>query len=190
MQAFPRLWMSKLMTQHNTDLKRQYPHPLNETILNSYLGGHPDFGQILSDLGATLPTECRVGRYPYAGSYACQMLVHEGIVFGAHLSMEAALRLPLTARQEAVAAGGTATPHLGEDWVAIARVRDYAQSERLVRIAYDYAAELAQSSEFVPPTEKVVIACPSCSQKLRLPTDRGTLTVTCPKCSHHWEWAP
>ena len=38
--------------------------------------------------------------------------------------------------------------------------------------------------------EKVVTSCPSCSQKLRAPTDQRTLTLSCPKCKSSWQWPP
>lgn len=30
----------------------------------------------------------------------------------------------------------------------------------------------------------IVVACPQCGQKLRVPSDKGSLTVTCRKCQH------
>ena len=42
----------------------------------------------------------------------------------------------------------------------------------------------------VPQVEKTIIACPSCSQKLRAPSDLGELTLSCPKCKHSWQWVP
>jgi Zn-finger nucleic acid-binding protein len=39
-------------------------------------------------------------------------------------------------------------------------------------------------------TEKVVVLCPNCSQKLRTPTARGKLRLVCPKCKHDWLWSP
>jgi hypothetical protein len=36
----------------------------------------------------------------------------------------------------------------------------------------------------------VVLTCPRCNQKLRIPTDKGDLSVRCPKCRHAWEWSP
>jgi hypothetical protein len=37
---------------------------------------------------------------------------------------------------------------------------------------------------------KVVIACPNCSQKLRVPSNLGRLNLTCPKCKHSWSCVP
>jgi hypothetical protein len=183
------------MSDKMSELKNEFPHPLNNEVLNSYLGGHPDYGQLLDDLGATLPTECRVSRFPYAESYSCLILVHEGIVFGAHLSMEVALRLPEKARFKALACGGQPTG-LGQEWIAIARLNkgSYQQSveeqQRLVRIAYDYATELARSSNQTPLPDKVITSCPNCSQKLRAPSNLGQLTLICPKCKQSWLWSP
>jgi hypothetical protein len=33
-----------------------------------------------------------------------------------------------------------------------------------------------------------VLACRNCGQQFRIPTDRGKLLVTCPKCRHEWDW--
>jgi hypothetical protein len=33
-----------------------------------------------------------------------------------------------------------------------------------------------------------VAPCPFCGQKLRIPTDRGDLKLTCPKCRRKWRW--
>lgn len=38
--------------------------------------------------------------------------------------------------------------------------------------------------------ETIVLPCPKCEQKLRVPIDRGVLTLTCPKCRHRWDWEP
>lgn len=38
--------------------------------------------------------------------------------------------------------------------------------------------------------EKVIISCPNCPQNLRVPSNRGELTLTCPKCKHTWLWSP
>lgn len=40
------------------------------------------------------------------------------------------------------------------------------------------------------PSTKTVTSCPSCTQKLRAPIDRGELMLTCPKCKHSWLWNP
>lgn len=39
----------------------------------------------------------------------------------------------------------------------------------------------------IPQVEKIIIACPNCSQKLRVPIDLRELSVTCPKCKHKWQ---
>lgn len=33
-----------------------------------------------------------------------------------------------------------------------------------------------------------ILPCPICGQQLRVPTDRGNLQLTCPKCRHRWDW--
>jgi hypothetical protein len=37
---------------------------------------------------------------------------------------------------------------------------------------------------------KVVIDCPNCSQKLRVPSNLGQLNLTCSKCKHSWSCVP
>jgi hypothetical protein len=37
-------------------------------------------------------------------------------------------------------------------------------------------------------TNHTVAPCPICGQKLRIPTDRGDLNLTCPKCRRSWNW--
>jgi hypothetical protein len=39
-------------------------------------------------------------------------------------------------------------------------------------------------------SENLITVCPICSQKLRAPSDRGILTLSCPKCKHSWLWSP
>lgn len=38
--------------------------------------------------------------------------------------------------------------------------------------------------------QNTIILCLKCQQLLRVPTDRGTLNVTCTKCRHRWDWGP
>jgi [CysO sulfur-carrier protein]-S-L-cysteine hydrolase len=35
-----------------------------------------------------------------------------------------------------------------------------------------------------------IIACLICGQQLRVPKDRGDLSVRCPKCGYSWDWSP
>ena len=35
-----------------------------------------------------------------------------------------------------------------------------------------------------------ILACPGCQRRLRAPTDRGELVLTCPACRWRWDWAP
>lgn len=37
---------------------------------------------------------------------------------------------------------------------------------------------------------KTVIKCPQCAQKLRIPSDRGEIQVTCSACGLRWFWEP
>ncbi len=159
---------------------------------------HPDYAELLDGLGASLPTECRENRFPYPGSsgsasasYCCSRLVHQGIAFGACSGMSIMLRLPENARQEAVASGGKQPESVfmnTQEWVDVTRM-EYSDRYRLVRIAYDYAAELATSSSQTPQSEKTITMCPNCSQKLRAPNNLGELNLTCPKCRHSWLWS-
>src|SRR5262245_60462579 len=37
---------------------------------------------------------------------------------------------------------------------------------------------------------KTILNCPGCQQKLRVPTDKGSLLqLRCPKCAHSWDWS-
>ncbi|MEY2977973.1 MAG: hypothetical protein RLZZ435_2112 [Cyanobacteriota bacterium] len=36
----------------------------------------------------------------------------------------------------------------------------------------------------------IIITCSNCKQKLRVPTNRGNLDVSCPSCSNSWSWSP
>lgn len=36
--------------------------------------------------------------------------------------------------------------------------------------------------------EKIITVCPNCSQKLRVPSNLGVLTITCQKCKNRWQW--
>jgi hypothetical protein len=35
-----------------------------------------------------------------------------------------------------------------------------------------------------------ILPCPNCRQRLRVPTDRGDLALTCPSCRWRWDWSP
>lgn len=37
---------------------------------------------------------------------------------------------------------------------------------------------------------KKVLGCPTCQQRLNVPTDRGELKLTCPNCHTSWVWSP
>lgn len=34
----------------------------------------------------------------------------------------------------------------------------------------------------------LILSCPTCEQRLRVPTNRGDLVVHCPRCRHKWDW--
>ena len=36
----------------------------------------------------------------------------------------------------------------------------------------------------------MVLPCPSCRRRLRVPTDRGELILKCPVCRTRWDWPP
>jgi len=36
----------------------------------------------------------------------------------------------------------------------------------------------------------IIILCPSCSQQLRVPTDLGSLKLSCHACRTSWKWSP
>jgi hypothetical protein len=37
-------------------------------------------------------------------------------------------------------------------------------------------------------SETTILPCPKCSQKVRVPSDRGRLKIRCPKCNYTWAW--
>lgn len=39
-------------------------------------------------------------------------------------------------------------------------------------------------------SDKVVVGCPNCTQKLRIPSNLGQLSFSCPKCKYSWLWFP
>ena len=39
-------------------------------------------------------------------------------------------------------------------------------------------------------SSKTILACPTCKQRLNVPTNRGELRLTCPKCRTNWLWTP
>lgn len=39
-------------------------------------------------------------------------------------------------------------------------------------------------------SNKTILECPTCGQRLNAPTDRGELELTCPKCRTNWRWGP
>ena len=48
--------------------------------------------------------------------------------------------------------------------------------------------------KLIPDSEdanNTILSCPNadCGQQLRVPTDRGELRLTCPKCRNSWDWA-
>lgn len=53
--------------------------------------------------------------------------------------------------------------------------------------AYKLVGQVFSPSQ-TTETEKVIIPCPKCSQKLRAPSNLGQLNLTCPKCKHSWLW--
>jgi hypothetical protein len=49
---------------------------------------------------------------------------------------------------------------------------------------------VADDDPVVVEDAKVVVSCPKCSQRVRIPRELGTLVVTCPKCKHKWDYVP
>ena len=35
-----------------------------------------------------------------------------------------------------------------------------------------------------------ILPCPNCRRRLRVPINRGDLTLTCPTCRWRWDWSP
>lgn len=48
------------------------------------------------------------------------------------------------------------------------------------------ASKATMSSE----SNTIRLSCDKCGQALKVPTDKGNLTVRCPKCRHEWDWEP
>ncbi|MDJ0582460.1 SMI1/KNR4 family protein [Crocosphaera sp.] len=48
---------------------------------------------------------------------------------------------------------------------------------------------VSSKNQEVSYPEKVIVVCPNCSQKLRVPVNLGKLRVRCPKCKHDWFWS-
>ncbi len=172
-------------------VRDKYPHQLNREILSRSPCEHPDIPEWLDRLGATLPTECRVwedcsedmGITDYR---LCQFLVHEGIVFAAGRGTYLLLRLPENIRMEAQAdqrEKSDKEEELSPEWLDIRKIKGIKREE-LVRLAYEYAAELSK----IPLLIMTIISCEYCSQKLRVPSNRGELVVTCPRCKHSWHY--
>ena len=179
----------------NQELRNRFPHPLNNKIFDAPLFGHPD-SDLLSSLSKILPQDMTdmtvvpmgggiLERFPANNE---PILVHEGIVFAAYVSMRCVIRLPKNSGADALNFGGQ-YPHerwkLGPEWIDITRMQD-SERRRLIQVAYQYAAELARE----PIPIMAIIRCPNCDQKLRTPSNRGALSITCPKCGEHWLWSP
>ena len=50
-----------------------------------------------------------------------------------------------------------------------------------------------RESTFLVGTMKpitTILPCPNCRRRLRVPIDRGSLTLTCPTCRWRWDWSP
>ena len=42
----------------------------------------------------------------------------------------------------------------------------------------------------VETTQSMIEQCQNCGQSVRVPTNQGTIRVTCPKCRSAWDWTP
>lgn len=177
------------------ELRNRFPHPFNNEILNAPLGGHPNYEDLLDSLGKTLPQDMTdmtvipmedgvLEKFPASDH---RFLVHEDIVFAAHVNVGVVLRLPKTSCVQALASGAKQTHQgwkLGQEWIDITWMQD-GEQKRLIQIAYEYASELAK----IPLPVMTIISCPKCEQKLRVPSNRGELNITCPKCKQDWLWS-
>lgn len=38
--------------------------------------------------------------------------------------------------------------------------------------------------------KEIIVQCAGCAQKMRIPTDRGAIQVTCPRCGSQSNWSP
>ncbi|MFQ4137659.1 hypothetical protein PGN35_015185 [Nodosilinea sp. PGN35] len=174
-------------------------HPLNKKILNVQGFGayHPD-SEILQSLRNILPLDLRdstvfsinggiLERFP---PYDESFLVQSGIIFAAYVRYRFLIRLPRIHYDAAIASGGQCPEGnealtLEPDWINI-DCMESGNQQQWIRVAYEYAADLAQR----PIPIMIVVHCPSCGQKLRSPSNLGSLTVKCPKCNQQWLWKP
>jgi len=174
------------------ELKTRFPHPLNSEILKTPLGGHPNYEDLLTSLSRTLLRDMTDGAdIPMKGSVLKtfpandpRLLAHKDIVFAAHISMSIVLRLPEASYIEALTSGAKQTQQewkLDQEWIDITWMQD-DERKRLIQIAYEYANELSK----IPLSVMTIILCPNCEQKLRVPSNRGELSIRCPKCRQDW----
>jgi hypothetical protein len=128
---------------------------------------HPDIEELLDSLGAILPTECRNHRTPYPGMSSTELrcsssLDYEGITFAMCRGTDILFRLPENVRKEVLASGGKQDVWSNQEWVSAG---NYHEHKRLVRLAYDYAVELAATrSKQTLESQKIITSCPNCSQ--------------------------
>jgi Zn-finger nucleic acid-binding protein len=115
-------------------------------------------------------------------------LDYEGITFAMCRGTDILFRLPENVRKEVLDSGGKQDGWSNQEWVSPG---NYHEHKRLVRLAYDYAVELAATrSKQTLESKKIITSCPNCSQKLRAPSHLKELQLTCPKCRHSWWWNP
>jgi mannitol/fructose-specific phosphotransferase system IIA component (Ntr-type)/phage FluMu protein Com len=76
---------------------------------------------------------------------------------------------------------GTVTPEAA--FRALTREFSYYYSMAPCRRALAYAIGQGDPRSLILP-------CPHCRQLLRVPTNRGALTLTCPRCRTRWDWMP
>jgi len=63
------------------------------------------------------------------------------------------------------------------------------QQDGLVTRSTVYATA-ASTERTEVPANTTTRACPGCSQTVRVPSDRGTVKIICPKCHVNWLWSP
>lgn len=63
-------------------------------------------------------------------------------------------------------------------------------AESLADIAFPFDFPIFVEADASPAPERVILDCPRCSRKLRVPGDKGRLRVTCPGCKNVQWYTP
>lgn len=135
-------------------------------------------------------------------------LVHAntGILLGIAIGTSYAIRLPPKELKEALSTGAYQAKQYADEVLNLTNSGagwifgrgKYGEQEMLWFAAAAKFADgdtvpwhsPAQSFEEPAVDQKIIVICQNCQQKLRVPTNRGALSLKCPKCQHSWSWKP